>query len=254
MSQPFSIYLNSFDGSTLLYARADSGWLQGKSVIGPDLTNVGATPQDDGYRFVAAEQDRMTASLPAQDARSALTLEAWVGDVKMAAGENYTLVSFVGPNTAGGANGMFWVLRRHATTPASSSIRAGITIDGTLLNATWAGTVVDTLLTSCPLLYVAGVRDGTTARVFVKTPTDGAAILRHSQTVAATDWPAGTWTLNVGMRAVGIWHLSGVLDEVRLSSVARYAADFPIARFQDGRRAVVRGPEMRAGLTAGVIQ
>ncbi|GAH85297.1 unnamed protein product, partial [marine sediment metagenome] len=45
----------------------------------------------------------------------------------------------------------------------------------------------------------------------------------------------------------------GILDEVRLSKVARYAAGFPIARFQEGERAGLRGPGETVEVAGGIV-
>ena len=244
MSQPFSIYPDSFDGNTLSYHRfGERGGSLVDVVNGKVLTAYGGvTPLDDGYRFDGAS-GYLGASFATQPERTTLTLECWLRGWALPLETVGSPVVFY----SGSSNQCrFWMRRRD--NPATSMIGIRSTIDGTVLDCNWVSADADALLASASPLHIAAVRDGTSLGIFVN------GILRRNVTVVATVWSAGTWLFNVGARFGTTFFVAGVLDEVRLSASARYAADFPITRFQDGRRAVVRGPGMQAGVFAGIRQ
>ncbi|MGB3193707.1 MAG: LamG-like jellyroll fold domain-containing protein, partial [Phycisphaerae bacterium] len=216
------------DGQTLGLWHLHDGACQGEgtgladaSGAGHHLTNHGAEPVEDGYRFVLADGDYMDAAFVGQPARSAITLECWVRDYAVPI-EGYGYIArFLGPDTAGGENGLNLYVRRR-TDPAQSVIYGRFYIDGALSSCTWIGVEVDALLASSSPFHAALVRNGTSEKLFV------GGIQRATATPAATDWPAGDWTLWVGARAATgtTYNISAVLDEVRLSASARYTANF----------------------------
>ena len=248
--RPFAVYPGSFDGATLGYWRfGERGGLLADVTSGKVLTNVGAEARDDGYRFVAADKDYMTAAYADQPARSALTLECWVRDYGGAADEYHGFLRFSGPTTGGGANDVMLYARRRAD-PALSHIIVICYVDGVYKEARWTGQAVDDLLVASKArpFHVAAVRNGTALRLFVNGELEAT-----NATIAATAFPAGDWTFYVGALGPITYNCSAVLDEVRLSAAARYAATFVPARFQEGERAGLRGPGEMVEVAGGVV-
>jgi len=244
--RPFSIYPGAMDDDTLLLARADSGWLRGESAKGPDFTNHGATPSlaSDGWRFVRDDADYMSATFDGQPVREQLTLECWVRDYT-------TLVDqagYIATHYIDASNYLYLYASRQST-PTISHIRVLLRVgDVQIAIISWSGQEVDDLLASAEWWHVAAVVNGTDwLKLFVN------GIERGSQPCSAL--LEGNYTFHLGNTRLGAptRYLSAVLDEVRISKVARYSADFPITRFGEGRRALKRGPGVEAGLCAGII-
>jgi hypothetical protein len=96
-------------------------------------------------------------------------------------------------------------------------------VDGNPFFAQWRETGADAFLASPTAWHMAGVLDATVPilRLYV------GGQLRASSALNLEALPAGDYTLRLGMHlTVGTYPLSAVLDEVRLSAAARYAADF----------------------------
>ena len=245
MSRPFSLYRDSFDGNTLSYHRFGERGGRLDGVIGPAMA-IGAgapVPTDRGYLLAAG--DLLQATGIVAPARTQGTIECWFrydgaeGDVKDPV--TYLLAS---------ANQLFIRLWRGVGT---GSINAVLYVGNVGVGyAAWSGAAARAMLDSPDLIHVAATFDSDAGycRLFVN------GVQRAEDLVGILPLPEGTYRVRI-LTAVGFL---GLVDEVRASAISRYVGGangtryFWPARFQDGRRAVVRGPEMRAGLTAGVIQ
>lgn len=243
--RPFAVYPASFDGSTLGWWRFGERGGRLDGVVGPTLTNVGADPRDDGFRFVRENGDNMSVTFAGQPARAAMTLECWVRGVVVAAGGTRSILG-VGLNEP---NQLCLYLARHATDSALSYLSAALYIGGSVVGyARWQSAAAETLFLGPTSWHIAAVLNATASlTLFVN------GVQRAQDTTGIVSLPAGDWILKVG-RWISGWNgydLSAVLDEVRLSAAARYAATFRIARFGEGRRAAARGPGLEC--LAGAI-
>ncbi len=195
--------------------------LEDASGGGRDLVNHGAEPVEDGYRVVRAESDYMEAAFAGQPARDRLTVEAWVRDWGGATGEVGMIAGF----RRDGDN-LLDVRAARGADPAQSyvALRLRVAPFGSIGQVTWQGAAADELLASPEPWHVAGVLDATdgTLRLFV------GGVLRGTDSAGIVALPPGDYALRLGVYVPGWdgWDLSAVLDEVRLSSAARYAADF----------------------------
>jgi len=182
---------------------------------GHDLTNYGADPVEDGYRFDRADGDYMDASYPGQPERSALTLEAWVRD--------WTL-----PLDAYGTIAILWLdasnyLQLRAKRAATSVIRAEIVVEGTTVGAAaWTGADAETVLAGTDPWHVAAVLEAPNRLSLYVGGT------KRAEDTTVSPLPAGDYLLRLGRYGSGWtgYDLSATLDEVRLSATARYDADF----------------------------
>jgi hypothetical protein len=248
--RPFSPYPNSFDGNTLGWWRFGErgGRLDNLIPGGPAMDNVGADPQDDGYRFVRASADYMEAFFPGQPDLYLLTLEMWVRRWAVPVGEVAVFAMFQIPYYPSSIKFLRLSAFRNSN-PNYSFIRASACNVGVTIEALWLDQMADDLLASAEPWHVAAVLDGSSLKLFVNG-------VQRVYNTYSTGLPAGDYDLFLGWDP-GVYlhdpdyHLDAVLDEVRLSSCARYSDDFSIARFAEGRRAVVRGPGL-ADVCAGV--
>ncbi|HUS46154.1 MAG TPA: LamG-like jellyroll fold domain-containing protein [Phycisphaerae bacterium] len=247
--QSFSVYPGATDADTLLLARADSGWLRGKSIVGPDFTNLGATPtpESDGWRFGDAERDYMNVALDG-GARMAGTLECWI--------RNFTT-----PDTTyhypvcwfeAGASRLAIFLRRSDPTSA----RIGVYfVDRNAANRSiyWQPNdgSIEALFDSPKPFHVAVT--------FCCDPQKQVAVIVNGKRYVGTSWSGlvgfSPTTLRLGRNYDGAAanDFYGVLDEVRVSNIERYSADFPITRFQEGERAGSRGPGETVEVAGGCV-
>jgi len=245
---PFAIYPGALDDDTLLYARADSGWLRGESVKGPTLVNHGAVAGQDGFRFVRADSDRMEAAFPDDPGHTLLTMECWMRDFEWVpdAFSYGSLFCWYRDSSD-----HLWAKANTQPVAANSRFTVRQKIGGSIVSEfSWSGEDVDAMLKAKEPIHVALVLDSTAPRLSLYV--NGRK--RAEDTVNPVQMPAANYKLNIGCYDVS-WQgadYGGVIDEVRLSKVARYNADFPITRFGEGRRALTRGPGAHAGLFAGV--
>jgi RHS repeat-associated protein len=182
-----------------------------------DLANQGASPREEGYRFVRAETDAADAAYPSQTPRSQVTLECWVRGWDVAAGNTGRIMNwFISDDDR-------LTLEAHVDpTAANSYIRATLRVSGVnVAEATWTGTAAeaDTLLRGSAPWHVAVVLNApNTLKLFV----NGVEKASVSQNVVAL--PAGDYTFRLGQPApTNDLGLEATLDEVRLSSTARYS-------------------------------
>jgi len=213
------------DGSTLglwhLHDAAcqDEGTgLEDASGGGHDLTNHGAEAVEDGYRFIAGEGDYMTAAFAGQPQRSALTVECWVRQWATALDTPGRIFTY----RLSGAN-YFDVTARRSTVAASSYIYGRFFVGGVGIgDALWSGADVAALLDGPDPWHAALVLDAGagTLRLFVN------GVLRITDSTDILPLPAGDYTLNLACFVPATSHASEILDEVRLSAAARYAANF----------------------------
>ena len=214
------------DGSTLGLWHLHDGACQGEgtgladaSGGGHDLVNHGAASVEDGYRFVRADADYMDASFGAQPARSALTLECWVRAYETPLNQPGQ-IAMVGPATTT----VLTIRAYRASSPTGSYIQALLLISGAGVGvAHWGGAEANAVLASSEPWHAAAVLDAPTRlRLFVN------GVQRAEDTTGIVALPSGSWTLRLGKHLNGgtDYDLSAVLDEVRLSAAARYAANF----------------------------
>ena len=185
---------------------------------GHDLANHGAESIEAGYRFVAEDPDYMEAAVGSQPQREQVTLEAWVRDWLTPVGDTGEIAIL----WRDGDNRLDLTALR-AADPADSYIRARLRVGGAWAGwAEWRSTDADALLAGTRPWHVAAVLaspDRFTLYV------DGAA--RAEDTTDIQPMPAGDYTLTLGTYWNHVtWPASAVLDEVRLSKVARYSAGF----------------------------
>jgi hypothetical protein len=207
------------DGQTLGLWHLHDGGCQGEgtgledaSGNGHPLTNWGAEPHEDGYRFVAPD-DYMVTVLGTQPERAALTIEGWVRDWTTAVGDLGTVFDF----RLNSGNYLYVTAQRRS--PSSQSrMRLRLYIGETLIGlAQWAGQEVDDLLAGAVPWHIAAVLDAPNRiRLFVN------GIQRAEDTTDIVALPEGSYTLHLS------WpnRSSMILDEVRLSQIVRYSSDF----------------------------
>ncbi|HET6442809.1 MAG TPA: LamG-like jellyroll fold domain-containing protein [Phycisphaerae bacterium] len=213
------------DGQTLGLWHLHDGACQGEgtgladaSGAGHHLTNHGAEPVENGYRFVLADGDYMNAAFASQPARSAITLESWVRAWQTPLGSVGQVAIFFKDS-----NNYLMLYGVRETNPASSRLGAQGKTAGGVFTALWSGTGADAFLASPTAWHMAGVLDSTVPilRLYV------GGQLRASSATNVAALAAGDYTLRLGMfLLVGTYPLSAVLDEARLSAAARYAANF----------------------------
>jgi len=213
------------DGQALGLWHLHDGACQGEgtgladaSGAGHHLTNHGAEPVEDGYRFVHTDPDYMDAAFAGRPEMPAITLECWVQAWQVPFNAIGTVADFYKDTS-----NYLEIYGNRNTDPARSYLRVrGNAVDKNFI-ATWTGTEVDALLASPTAWHVASVLDSTVP--ILRFYVDGQ--LRVSSATNVVALPAGDYTLRLGThKAGGLWPLSAVLDEVRLSSVARYASNF----------------------------
>jgi len=213
------------DGQTLGLWHLHDGACQGEgtgladaSGAGHHLTNHGAEPVEDGYRFVLADGDYMDAAFVGQPARSLVTLECWVRAWQVPLDSTGIVAHFFKD-----ANNWLALLGKRNANPAASRLTAQGQTAGGVFTTQWMGTGADAFLASATAWHMAGVLDSTVPilRLYV------GGQLRASSATNVAALPAGDYTLRLGMhRNVGTYPLSAILDEVRLSSAVRYASNF----------------------------
>ncbi len=223
------------DGDTLGLWHLHDGGCQGEgtgledeSSGGHAFTNHGAASIEDGYRFVRADNDWMEADYAAQPARSALTFECWVRDFQQVPQAGWAsrqvLQYWLDDDNKIGVD----AIRRVPDPTCRSRIQARLYIGSVLVgHAKWQGEDADALLASGESWHVAAVLDAPNSlRLFVN------GIERASDTTGIVALPAGDYSLLLGRYSpsLGGCDIDAILDEVRLSSSARYASDFSIHR------------------------
>ena len=254
--RPFAIYPASFDGSTLAWWRfGERGGSRVDVVNGLKMTNYGtgggADPQDDGYRFSRANLDYMQGALGTLPSLAAHTFECWLSGWAHADGET----AYIGELYWNWQYRTLLYGRKHAT-PASSYLSYSWVENGTTREARWTNAAVASLLGGKDPIHLAGVvnQAAGTCRLFV----NGVQRAENLNVALASPVGAGWVDLGWSMAKPASRSLSGVLDEVRVSSVARYLGGandteyFRPARYAEGRRAAARGPglEVLAGVVA----
>ena len=186
--------------------------LEDASGGGRPLVNHGAAAQEDGYRFVRSESDYMAASFTGQPARSQMTIETWVRGWAVPVGSGGFLAYFVRSSS------FLCIWAQRANSPSASMIRAWSWPYG----ATWTGTEVDALLAGSEPWHAAAVLDASSSlRLYIN------GVQRAQSDSPPPALPAGDYTLYLGTYWGNAgYELDAVLDEVRLSTSARYAATF----------------------------
>ncbi len=196
--------------------------LEDESGNGHDFTNHGAESVEDGYRFVRDDGDYMEAAFTGQPEQSQMTFECWVRNWHMEPTSLWTYRSIINFFKTEADRVQIEAIRRTPST--GSRIIARLYVGGVQVGLTWwQGTAVDDLLASGGLWHLAVVLDAPNSfGLYVN------GIRRSQDTTGILALPAGDYTLYLG-RAYSdkpSYDLDAVLDEVRLSSAARYAAEF----------------------------
>jgi hypothetical protein len=190
--------------------------LEDASGNGHDLTNHGAELSEDGYRFVRTDGDYMDAAFAGEPARSLVTLECWVRDWGIAPALNTIgrIIYYVSGSSH------FTLYAQRNPNPNLSYIRAQMRIAGGAFRlATWQNAAADAVLASPLPWHIAGVLDAPMSlRLFVN------GVQRAQVTTDINALPAGDWDFYLS--EPWAYNLSAILDEVRFSAAARYAAAF----------------------------
>jgi hypothetical protein len=188
---------------------------------GRDLVNHGAVVVEDGYQFTRGAGDYMQAAVGSYGYQAKATVEAWVRGWGTA-GESASrmIVKYLVDWST-----FLAISARRAAVPYSSAIVAWLRVGSVWIGpAQWTGSEADAVLASPLPWHVAAVLDAPTSlRLYV----NGA--LRAMYTVAIASLPSGNYLLNIS-DAAGVDNCSAIVDEVRLSSVARYNAPFTPGR------------------------
>jgi hypothetical protein len=185
---------------------------------GHHLANHGAESVEGGYRLIAGDPDYLETDLAGQPQRSEVTLEAWVRDWLTPVGDTGEIAIL----WRDGDNRLDLAAVRDAD-PADSYIRARLRVGGAWAGwAEWRSAEADALLAGTRPWHVAAVL---AAPDRLTLYVDGSA--RADDTAGVQPMPAGDYTLTFGTYWNHVtWPTSAVLDEVRLSAAARYAAAF----------------------------
>jgi len=194
---------------------------------GHDLSNHGAAPDDDGYRLVRADGDYLDAAFPSQPARSRLTLECWVRAWTTTVGQ-YGAIAELGPSTSD----LLGLRARRHSSAASSSINGELTVGGAVVGScVWTSAAADALLASPEPWHIALVLDAPASLALYVN-----GVRRALDTTGIAALATGNQTLRLGRYMSGWtgYDLSAVVDEVRLSALARYAAGFTPHRLLQG--------------------
>lgn len=187
--------------------------LEDASGGGHDLTNYGAAPQEDGYRFVRAEADYMAAALAGQPERSQVTLEAWVRGWAVPVGSG----GFIAHLRRDG-NTLLAIWAQRASSPSASMIRAWLYIGGGYA-ATWTGAAADAVLASADPWHVAAVLNAPSP---LELYVGG---VRRAVSGSSVPLPAGNYALYLGKyEGYTGYELDALMDEARLSAAARYTS------------------------------
>jgi len=221
------------DGQTLGLWHLHDGACQGEgagledqSGGGHDFSNNGAASVEDGYRFVRDDGDYMDATFAGQPARSQVTLECWAAECARIPASDWSYHEIA--NFGKDADNWLAIRAIRRTDPSESRITTLLRVAGVTVGAaSWVGTGADDLLESDQPFHVAAVLDSpSTLKLFVGGEQ------KAQDTTGILDLPAGDYVLRLGRYITGWagYDLTGVLDEVRLSSAARYSAAFAPAR------------------------
>ena len=197
--------------------QGEGAGLQDASGHGRDLQNHGAASVEDGYQFVRPEGDYMRAAVGTfTGTQPRVTLEAWVRGWGTVGDDTSRVIARYMISTAN----YLAIRARRAASPVDSFIVARLVVGSFVATAMWQGTPVDVLLASALPWHVAAVLDApTVVRLFV----NGAWAATSAINVQAL--PPGAYVLELSDSA-GSDNCSAVLDEVRLSSSARYVGVF----------------------------
>ena len=183
------------------------------------------TPRDSGYEFVFAAEDRLAANLGSLPARANATWECWIER----SNPSGTYGGYSVADTKDDSNRFVLIVRNY---PAYYQITGILYIGAVAVGLVqWTGADAQTLITSGQRFHVAVVlEDAGGAASSFRLYVDG--VLRAVDTTGLAPLPLGTFTLYVGNYVWGGQTFDGILDEVRVSSVARYAANFTPQRLR----------------------
>lgn len=212
------------DASTLGLWHLHDGGCQGEgsglvdaSGHGRHLVNHGAVAIEDGYQFTRSAGDYMQATIGSLGYQPQVTVEAWVRGWGTVGDPNSRMfVKYLIDWTT-----CLAVSARRAPSPYSSAIAAWLRVGTVWIGpAQWTGTGADAVLASALPWHVAAVLDAPASlRLYVN------GMLRATYTVAIASLPSGNYRLDIS-DSEGADSCSAIVDEVRLSSVARYDASF----------------------------
>jgi len=186
---------------------------------GHDFANHGADAVEAGYRFDRADGDRMDADYAGRPQQGQVTLECWVRDWALPADDTLGAVAYYWLDS----DNFLEIIARRGADPASSRIQARLMVGGTTVgSARWTDAEADALLAGPDPWHVAAVLDVPNHLALYVGGT------LRAEAGGGTALPAGDYTLYLGGWPTGwdAYDLSAVVDEVRLSSAARYSATF----------------------------
>jgi hypothetical protein len=201
--------------------RGEGTGLEDASGGGHTLINYGAAVCEDGYRFVQSENDRMICpGFSFGSPQNQLTVECWVRDWEHT--DSYANI-FIFLRTTAPTNRLELFGRLDG---ANSYLYFALTINGAVVGyAGWTGNEVAALLASAEPWHVAVVLEAP-ARCCLYVN----GVKRAEDTTGILALQSGTYSLIHGSYGGGA--PSCVMDETRLSTAARYAANFSPARLR----------------------
>jgi len=233
----FVMYPNSLDGNTMGYWRF--GQLAGQlaGVVGPTMVNHGGTDAGNGYSVTFSPNTYLQASFPSEPSHAAQTLEAWIrACATPSVGEEREVLYYA---NAGGDTWLDCQFYRAGTNDLR--MRGRCVVGASSFVAEWAdNAAIVALIASADPWHVAVVAEaGVKVRLYVN------GLVKAEAAGAVATFPAMDGLLDIGCRYSG-YGATAVVDEVRLSKVARYAAAFPIARLTSIGK--VNGVSMQGGI------
>jgi len=233
----FVMYPDSLDGNTLGYWRF--GQLAGQlaGVVGPTMVNHGGTDAGNGYSITFSPNTYLQASLPSEPSHAAQTLEAWIrACATPSVGGERALAYY---SDLAGYNWVDCLLYRAGANDLR--MRGRCVVGASSFVAEWAdNAAILALIGSADPWHIAVVAEaGVKVRLYVN------GLVKAEAAGAVETFPAMNGLLDIGCR-YSDYGATAVIDEVRLSKVARYAAAFPIARLTSIGK--VNGVSMQGGI------
>jgi len=190
---------------------------------GHPFTNYGADPSDEGYSFVRTNVDRMVATLTNQPERPVFTVELWVRQLILPpVGQLVIPLHYYIDWSAG----WLYVEFHRGANPSQTGMSVTLHKSSGSWSISWTSADLDAIIASTDPWHMAIVVSAPDhAMLFIN------GVLRAQKTGGVFGLPAGTHLLMLGhsdpTQAADV-----ILDEVRLSSAARYAANFTPQRLR----------------------
>jgi hypothetical protein len=195
--------------------------LEDESGGGHNLTNHGATSVEDGYRFVRANGDYLYTRLLGEPSRDEMTFEFWLRDWSLTVGDIAYLLDYQSDTAVG--HRCFVAVNRNAVA-ANSYIKFVHSRTPDVWQATWTNADIAALLDGDEPIHIAGVLNKTSG--WIRLYVNG--VQRAAVNTVTKGTLADHYTLTLASEKAHVANrfLSGILDEVRLSSTPRYSSTF----------------------------